>query len=602
MDTSSAHDTRTAPAGPAPAGLGEMVLRASASASGTALAFDQDGSRRELSYAELGQAVREVAGGLIALGLEPGDRVAVLSDTRAEWTIADCGALCAGTVVVPIYQTNSPEECRYVLQHSGTRLVFCENEEQLAKVEQVRSECPDLQHVVSLTDTRGRAESLTRLRERGAALDPAARDRLGGGAQPEDVATIIYTSGTTGPPKGCVLTHANVLATVRMYGDALELGREPFSLYLFLPLAHALARVAQFVTLDRGGTIAYWQRDSRRLVADLAQAQPTYFPSVPRVFEKIHAQALGAAEQSAVRGALFRWALAAGVQVRAAERRGRRPGPLLRARHALADRLVLSKVRNLFGGRLRLALTGAAPVSREVLEFFDACGVPVLEGYGLTETCAAATLNTPGAVRLGTVGPALSGVELDIADDGEILIRGANVFRGYHRDPEATGETLAGGWLRSGDLGALDGDGYLSITGRKKELIITSSGKNISASNIETALRERPWISQAVVYGDNRPYLVALLTLDPDELPALAQRLGVSPDAAAMAGDDRVREALQAEVDEVNRHFARIEQVKRFAVLDRDLTLAAGELTPTLKVKRPVVYERYREHFDRLYE
>ena len=602
MDTSSAHDTRTDPAAPAPAGLGEMVLRASASASGTALAFDQDGSRRELSYAELGQAVREVAGGLIALGLEPGDRVAVLSDTRAEWTIADCGALCAGTVVVPIYQTNSPEECRYVLQHSGTRLVFCENEEQLAKVEQVRSECPDLQHVVSLTETRGRAESLTRLRERGAALDPAARDRLGGGAQPEDVATIIYTSGTTGPPKGCVLTHANVLATVRMYGDALELGREPFSLYLFLPLAHALARVAQFVTLDRGGTIAYWQRDSRRLVADLAQAQPTYFPSVPRVFEKIHAQALGAVEQSAVRGALFRWALAAGVQVRAAERRGRRPGPLLRARHALADRLVLSKVRNLFGGRLRLALTGAAPVSREVLEFFDACGVPVLEGYGLTETCAAATLNTPGAVRLGTVGPALSGVELDIADDGEILIRGANVFRGYHRDPEATGETLAGGWLRSGDLGALDGDGYLSITGRKKELIITSSGKNISASNIETALRERPWISQAVVYGDNRPYLVALLTLDPDELPALAQRLGVSPDAAAMAGDDRVREALQAEVDEVNRHFARIEQVKRFAVLDRDLTLAAGELTPTLKVKRPVVYERYREHFDRLYE
>jgi len=288
--------------------------------------------------------------------------------------------------------------------------------------------------------------------------------------------------------------------------------------------------------------------------------------------------------------------------MRAAERRGARPGPILRARHALADRLVLSNVRALFGGRLRLALTGAAPVARDVLEFFDACGVPVLEGYGFTETSAAATLNTPSATRLGTVGRPLSGVDITIADDGEVLIRGENVFLGYHRDEQATGEALEDGWLLSGDLGSIDQDGYLAITGRKKDLIITSSGKNIAPTNIETALRERPWISQAVVYGDKRPYLVALLTLDPEEAPALAARLGVSPDSAALARDEGVRKLLQAEVDEVNRRFARIEQIKRFAVLDRDLTLAAGELTPTMKVKRPVVYERYRTHFDELYE
>ena len=602
MSEATNPDTRTAPAPTESAGLGGMVLRAAATRSGAALRFEHDGAWRETSYAELGRAVREVAGGLIALGIEPGDRVAVLSETRAEWTIADCGALCAGAVVVPIYQTNSPEECRYVLEHSGARLVFCENEEQLAKVEEVRSTCPDLAHVVAFTGTQAPAESLAQLRERASSLDPTTLDRIAATVKPDDVATIIYTSGTTGPPKGCVLTHANVLATVRMYGDAVDLGREPFSLFLFLPLAHALARVAQFVALDRGGTLAYWRRDSRKIIADLAQARPTHFPSVPRVFEKIHAQAAGAAEASALRGALFRWALRAGAQMRAAERGTGRPGPLLRARHALADRLVLSNVRGLFGGRLRLALTGAAPVARDVLEFFDACGVPVLEGYGLTETCAAATLNTPSATRLGTVGRPLSGVDVTIAEDGEVLIRGENVFRGYHRDEQATSEALADGWLRSGDLGAVDDDGYLAITGRKKDLIITSSGKNIGPTNIETALRERPWISQAVVYGDNRPYLVALLTLDPEEAPALAERLGVTGDSAALARDAGVRQLLQAEVDEVNRRFARIEQIKRFDVLDRDLTLAAGELTPTMKVKRPVVYERYRALFDGLYE
>jgi long-chain acyl-CoA synthetase len=562
-----------------------MALRAAATHTGPALRFSSDGEWRELSYPELGNAVREIGAGLVALGIEPGDRVALLSDTRPEWTLADCGALCAGAVVAPIYQTNSPEECAYVLEHSGARLVFCEDLEQLAKVEQVRDQCPDLEHVVLLTGSSPGVESLAELRRRGAERGRDSVDPLVQAARREDAATIVYTSGTTGPPKGCVLSHASVLATVRMYGDALGLGREPFSIFMFLPLAHALARVAQMVVLDRGGTVAYWRRDSALLLDDLAETAPTHFPSVPRVFEKAHAGALAQAG-SGPRRTLLDWAVGVGGRVRRLERAGSAPGPLLRGQHALADRLVLSKVRRLFGGNLRLALTGAAPIGREVLDFFDACGVPVLEGYGLTETCAAATLNTTEALRLGTVGRALPGVDVQIADDSEVLIRGENVFTGYYRDEQATAETFTDGWLRSGDLGSID-DGYLTITGRKKDIIITSSGKNVTPTNIEMALRDRPLISEAVVYGDRRPYLVALLTVDRDE-------------AAALGG--RLEEALQAEVDEVNKRFARIEQVKRFAVLDRELSQEAGELTPTMKVKRQVVYDRERETLEGLYE
>jgi long-chain acyl-CoA synthetase len=309
-----------------------------------------------------------------------------------------------------------------------------------------------------------------------------------------------------------------------------------------------------------------------------------------------------AAQQGALRQAVFRRAVATGGAVHRRRRAGRAVGPADRLRHAVGDRLVLARVRALFGDRLVHGLTGAAPIGREILEFFDACGVEVLEGYGLTETCAAATLNAPGRAKPGSVGPGLAGTGVAVAADGEVLIRGPHVFAGYHRDPDATSRTIEDGWLRSGDLGTLDNEGFLTITGRKKDLIITSSGKNISPENLETALRETRWIANAVVHGDRRPYLVALVSLDPDAAPELAEELGVPPDPAMLATDDRVRAVIQRDVDEVNARLARIEQIKRFRILPRDLSQAEGELTPTLKVRRPVVSERYAAALAALYE
>jgi long-chain acyl-CoA synthetase len=359
--------------------------------------------------------------------------------------------------------------------------------------------------------------------------------------------------------------------------------------------------MVQMVSLDVGGTLAYWRGDSRLLLEDLAEARPTHFPSVPRVFEKVHTQALAqAAAGGPVQRRIFDAALAIGLRTRRAERTGG-ASLALRAAHAVADRLVLTKVRALFGGELRVALTGAAPIARDVLDFFDACGVLVLEGYGMSETCAAGTLNTPGALRFGSVGRPLRGTDVTIAQDGEVLMRGPHVFAGYHDDERSTAEALRGGWLATGDLGKLDGAGFLHITGRKKDLIITSSGKNIAPAVIEAALRESRWISQAVVYGDQRSYLVALLTLDEEQAPALAAELHLAPDLAVLAADPGVHELLGREVEATNDRFARIEQIKRFAVLDHDLTERAGELTATLKMRRPVVYDRYADHIAALY-
>ena len=486
-----------------------------------------------------------------------------------------------------------------MVDHSEARAIILENADQLAKIEAVRDQLPGLEHVIAMEPT-GETMTVADLRARAGEVEESVLTARLEAVGPDDVATIVYTSGTTGPPKGCMLTHRNLLATGEAYRQQIDL-KPGAVLFMFLPLAHALARVVQMVALEVGCTLAFWSGDSKRLVEDVGAAAPTHFPSVPRVFEKIHARVLArGSEGSAVKQRLFAWAIATGRKARPAMRKGTASAPL-KAQYALADRLVLSKVRQVFGGRLELALTGAAPIPGEVLEFLDGCGITVLEGYGMTETCAAATLNPPHDPRFGTVGPAMPGTGVAIADDGEILLSGPNVFKGYHRNEEATRETFEGDAVRTGDLGELE-DGYLRITGRKKDLIITSSGKNISPTNIENALRESRWISQAVVHGDNRSYLVALLTIDADEASALASELGIEGDVRAMASHERVRELLQGEVDHANSQFARIEQVKKFTVLEEDLSQEAGELTPTMKVKRAVVEKRYAETFSALYD
>ncbi len=591
--------------------LGELALSASHRGRRTALrqlrelCVGADPGVREVSYAQLADSAVEIAAGLIALGVERGQTVAILASTRAEWTIFELGAMCAGAILTPIYHTSSPPECAYLLQHSQARLVLCETAADCAKVRSVADRCPLLQHVLVLEGDAEGALPLSQLMQRGRQSDSrAAVEARVAEVRPADVATIVYTSGTTGTPKGCVLTHESLMRTAHMYRERLQLPEEHAIIYMFLPLAHVLARLAAIVVLDTGGTLVYWSGDSERIVEELAQAQPTHFVAVPRVYEKVHNAVLDEVEaRGPIARIAFAWALEVGRRARPRSRARTAPGRVFAARLRLAEEIGLTAVRQVFGGRLELALVGAAPADRRLLEFFDACGVLVLEGYGLTESCAAATLNPIGAPRFGTTGTALTDVAVRIAADGEILIAGPNVFAGYHRDPEATAATVRDGWLASGDLGSLDEAGYLAVTGRKKELIVTSSGKNIGPAEIEKGLRESRWISEAVVYGDRRPYLVAMLTLDRDELPTLARRLELEQaDVATLAANERVQQLLWDVVAANNERFARIEQVKRFAILPHDLTMQAGELTPTLKVRRAVVYDRYASFFDRLYE
>ena len=582
--------------------MAETLMSAAGEHSGTAVRYKRDGSWVDVGYGELRTTARELARGLMALGVEPGDRVAILSNTRPEWTYADVAALCAGAVVAPVYQTNSPGECQYVLEHSGSKVVFCENREQLEKIAEIRSQLPALEHVVAFEDADGDVIALEALRERGGEVPEEKLDERIGSIGADDLLTIVYTSGTTGPPKGCMLTHSNVSSDIEMVLKRIDVASDD-TFYVFLPLAHVLTRIVQMLALCRGSTLAYWEGDPKKIVDEVREVQPTILPSVPRIFEKIHTVAsTQASEAGGVKAKLFGWATGVGRKVHDAEYHDRSVSPVLRAQHALADKLVLHRIRALFGGQLRLALTGAAPIDPEILEFFGGAGVFLREGYGMTETSAVATLNALDDFKPGTVGKPLEGCECRIAEDGELLMRGPNIFIGYYRNEEATSKDLVDGWLHSGDIAEIDDDGFVKITGRKKDIIVTSSGKNITPSNIETQLKQSRWISQAVVHGDRRPYLVALLTLDPEEAPKLAKQLGVEPDIASMARDEKVRAELQKAVDETNKHFARIEQVKKFEILERDLSQEEGELTPTLKVKRNVVAEQHGDRFDALYD
>jgi long-chain acyl-CoA synthetase len=560
-----------------------------------------DGEWREHTYNEVIEAVGEIALGLADLGIEPGDRVGVLADTRLDWTQASYGISAAGGVVVPVYPTNSARECEWVLGNSGAKAVVCENEAQVAKVQQVRGNLPDLGHVIAMDGEAGDL-SLDALRERGRGRDRAELEERQSRVAPEDAYTIIYTSGTTGPPKGVVLTHGNAMAVCEMV-EELKFIEPDETTYLFLPLAHAFALTAQLASFDQGTAIVYYGGDTKQILPEVIETKPSYLPSVPRIFEKLYTAALKMAEGGSDDDqARFAAAVKLGVEVRRRRDRGEEVPAEMEQAFVQADERLYSRVRGLFGGNIRRAVTGAAPIAPEILEFFYACGVPVLEGWGMTETTGVGTVCTLEHVKFGTVGRPLPGVEIRIAEeDGEILARGPHIFREYWRNPEATAETLVDGWLHTGDVGSVDEEGYLSITGRKKDIIITAGGKNLTPSNIENDLKQSRYISQAVMHGDRRPFPVALITLDPEEILPWAKEQGLPEDLGALSTADEVRALVQQELDRANAHYAQVEQIKKFAILDRDLTVEDGELTPTLKVKRSVVNERFADLFDAMY-
>jgi long-chain acyl-CoA synthetase len=578
-----------------------MVCAAEQFADRVAVRHNLDGDWRDVTYAEVGDVVREIGLGLIDIGIAPGERVSLLCNTRPEWTYCDFALTSAGAVVVPIYPTNSPEECEWVAGNSESVAVVCEDASQVAKIVAVRERLPALRTIVVIDPAGETADaiSLDEVRERGRGRDASELEARTAAVRPEDPFTFIYTSGTTGPPKGCVLTHGNYRRVVTMLESAGAVQEEEVT-YLFLPLAHAYALLIQLVNFDVGTTIAYYGGDTTQIVPELQQVRPTYLPSVPRIFEKIYTLALSS--QAPEVQEKMQAAAKLGVRVRDLQVRGEEVPPELLAPFEAAEEQLFKNVRAIFGGRVRQAVSGAAPIAKEILEFFYGCGVPVLEGYGMTETATVATYSTVEHHRFGSVGRVLPGVEARIADDGELLIKGDNIFQGYYRNDDASFGAIVDGWLHTGDLGSIDEDGYVYITGRKKDIIITAGGKNLTPANLENDLKQARWVSQAVMHGDRRPYPVMLIALDEEEIVPWAKEHGIEDTSlAALAENDEVRALIQGELDKANAKYAQVEQIKRFFILDHDLSQETGELTPTLKVKRNVINEKYADCFDALY-
>src|SRR4051812_15496332 len=578
-----------------------MVCAAEQFADRVAVRHKVDGDWRDVTYAEVGDIVREIGLGLIDVGIAPGERVSLLCNTRPEWTYCDFAITSAGAVVVPIYPTNSPEECEWVAGNSESVAVVCEDAEQVAKIVAVRDRLPGLRHIVVIDPAGDVADAIAMddIRERGRGRDAAELTERSNAVGPDDPFTFIYTSGTTGPPKGCVLSHGNYRTVLDMaeQTNVLESGHVT---YLFLPLAHAFALLIQLISFDVGSTIAYYGGDTKAIVPELQEVKPTYLPSVPRIFEKIYTLALSS--QPPERQEQMRAAAKLGVKVRDMQIRGEEVPAEMQQQFDAADEQLFKNVRAIFGGRVKQAVTGAAPIAQDILEFFYGCGVPVLEGYGMTETATVATFSTVEDHKFGTVGRALPNSEIKIAEDGEVLIKGGNIFKGYYKNDDASFGAVEDGWLHTGDLGSLDEDGYLSITGRKKDIIITAGGKNLTPANLENDLKQTRWVSQAVMHGDRRPYPVMLITLDEEEIVPWAQENGIDVTSiAALAQHPKVRALIQDVLDRANEKYAQVEQVKKFVILDHDLSQETGELTPTLKVKRNVVNEKYAPLFDELY-
>ncbi len=570
-----------------------------------------------LTWTEIGQQVRAMAAGLVSLGVKRGDRVALLASTRIEWSLLDYAILGVGAATVPIYHSSTGAQASHVLADSGARVLVVEDRAQLEKVHDLLDDAPDLDRIVviDVMDLRGEPrgilldelirEGRRLLRDDDGTLK-AAWDAVG----PEDLATIVYTSGTTGHPKGVRLSHHNLLAATRALHGMLDVDQDDTTVQC-LPLSHIYARLAQYAALTHGYCIAYAQRvDSLKDV--LVEVRPTFFYGVPRLYERIYHSVLSSYRdlppllQGVVRDGVNSKRERRGLPV--SEERAKSRLPLARkladrVKGRVAERTVFEPVRDALGGRVRFCVSGGAPLNVDVARFFRVCGIELLEGYGLTETCGAATVNPLGENRLGTVGRPLPGVRIRIASDGEVLIQGEAVFEGYHNQPDETAMAIdEEGWLHTGDVGRFDEAGHLVITDRKKDLIITSGAKNVAPQRVEAAMRTSPYVGDAMVFGDRKPYLVALLALDQEEVERFGRSLDLPDDDwSALLRDPRVRKLIDEEVGRCNAKLARFERVKRFRILPRALSVEGGELTPTLKVRRQAVAARYQPWIDGMY-
>jgi long-chain acyl-CoA synthetase len=555
------------------------------------------GAWADVTSRQFADEVRALAAGFVASGIQVGDRVGLMSRTRYEWALADYAIWTAGGITVPIYETSSAEQVEWILSDSGAVAVIVENDGHSETVASVRAKLTDLRNAWAID-----SGDLDKLVEQGKGVERATLDAKHGALTPDTLATIIYTSGTTGRPKGCELTHGNFLFDIASTTEGLgEFYNENGSTLLFLPLAHVFGRIIQLGSTANRVRVGH-SSDVKNLLADLATFQPTFLLSVPRVFEKVY----NASKQKAHadgKGKIFDLAEKVAISYSEALDKGG-AGLALKAQHAVFDKLVYVKLRAALGGQVSYCVSGGAPLGARLGHFFRGIGVTILEGYGLTETSAGSTLNLPNAMRIGTVGRAIPGTSVRIADDGEILLKGAQIFTGYYNNAKATAEALdADGWFHTGDIGEIDADGYVKITGRKKELIVTAGGKNVAPAVLEDRLRAHPLVSQCVVVGDNKPFIGALVTIDPEAFPAWKKQAG-KPESATVADlvdDADLRGTIQAAVDDANKAVSKAESIRSFRILPDDFTEETGHLTPSLKLKRNVVLKDFAPDVEALY-
>ena len=583
--------------------------RVAATPNTEAFRYPKGSGWESVTWRQVGDRVDNLAAGLVGLGINPEDRVALASGTRYEWVVADFAILAAGAATTTVYPTTNAADVAYIVADSGSRIVIAEDQTQVDKLRAHRDEVPAVEKVVVI-DGAGDGDwvmTLDELEESGRRLlaesPNTVNDRIDA-IRPDQLATLIYTSGTTGKPKGVRLMQESWTYTAAAM-DSLGVLSDKDLNYLWLPLSHAFGKVMLALPLAIGfPTVVDGRVD--KIVENLAVLRPTIMGAVPRIFEKVHGRINEMmTKEGGVKKALFDWAIGVGVHVSRVKQAGERVSPLLSAQHALADKLVLSKIRDRFGGRLRFFISGSAALDREIAQWFDAIGVAVLEGYGLTETSAASSLNRPNAYRFGTVGWTLPQTEVKIAEDGEILLRGPGIMNGYHNMPEATAEAIeSDGWFHTGDIGELDAEGFLRITDRKKDMFKTSQGKYVAPSAISAQFKGIcPFASEIIVYGEGKPYCVALVSLDADGIKEWASANGMGDKSfGEIARDPKTRAAVEGYVEQLNKHLNRWEQVKKFSIIDRELTVEAGDLTPSLKLKRKVVVDNFHGQIDDLYD